>query len=226
MKLFPLVLFVLILYPSVTSNNAQMMPFYTLRSESIDLKVDGSITTQSLTLQKNYTYIRRIIIELIYTDVNFVYDKFGEGTALTNGTAIIVYGSPYFDFNITRNYDILCLSQNSIIFTDDSAPNCTIVVAEIVFDRFWGVTGLYITNNESLYFMVQDDLTNAGLGIAHFKVIVEGAEETLVKEQPQAKNWIGWLNEVWLSISTETTWLLIIFLCVIVLPLVAWRKLR
>jgi len=198
------------------------MPFYELKTETIDLKVDGSIIPQIKILTQNFTYIRRIVIGMLYSDPNFIQSEFAAGTALTNGTSIIVHESPYFDFNISSNFDLLALSEEGMIFYDDDSPNSTFLVTGVLF----GPSNLYISSNESLYFIIQDDLTDAGLAITAFQVIVEGVEEITVVEKTQATNWFGWVNEVWLSITTESIWLLVIFLCVIVLPFAAWRKLR
>lgn len=149
--------------------------------EEIDLLVDGSITPITKSLTKTYNFISRVIIELDYDNANFVGSEFGAGAALTNGTSILINGDLVFPNNITTNDQFFTLAFDVVQFTDEATPKETHIYTRLALSTLLPPFGLVYAGASSLSFIVQDDLTDAGLAISKFQVVIAGSKfETVV----------------------------------------------
>lgn len=228
MRFLTIFLIILIVCPSVIIASAETPRKQIPTAEIIDLILDGSITPVRKNLTKNYDFVTKIHLELDYEQTNWIPSDFAASDPLVNGTATISGDSPLFDSgNFTQNDKIYLVSDYTEFIQDDKTPKVTHIYGTINLFEMIPFYGISITSNDSLYFIVQDNLTAAAYAIVEFQVLIEGFRwDTTKIDAPAATNWFGWFNEVWLILTTEFLWLLIIFLFGLVLPFFLWRKLR
>lgn len=141
--------------------------------ETLNLRVDGSITPVSVLLTLDYDYVGSLVFGLDYDDPDYVAVNFAANGSLANGTCMIVNNAPFWDFNITQNNDFNKIAYDIDIIHDDADPKETHIHARFNFDLFCP-GGLPISSSTSLYFIVQDNITAAASGITTFVVVVEG----------------------------------------------------
>lgn len=141
--------------------------------DTVDLLINGSIPIR-INLTKDFDFVTRIIIELDYDDPNYLGSNFAAAGPLTNGFCFCLEGESYFDFNITANDDFTHMSYDTTVFKDDKNPKVTHVYSRLSFWKIAPPYGLAITSNDSLFFIVQDDMTAAALAIIDFEINVQG----------------------------------------------------
>ena len=189
--------------------------------EEIDLLVDGSITPITKGLSKTYSYISRIIIELDYDNDKFVGSEFAAGSALTNGTSILINGDPVFPNNITKNDQFFTLAFDVVQFTDEATPKETHIYTRLALSNVLPPFGLFYTNSSSLSFIVQDDLTAIGLAISEFEVTVAGfLYETVVLAESFTDDFflIAFLNN--LALYLAQYWIVILGTSAVIIILI------
>ena len=142
-------------------------------NETVDLLINGSIPVR-VNLTKDFDFVTRLIIELDYDDPNYLGINFAAAGPLTNGVCFCVEGESLFDFNITVNDDFTHMSYDTTVFKDDKNPKVTHVYSRFSFWKIAPPYGLAITSNDSLFFIVQDDMTAGGLAILDFEINVQG----------------------------------------------------
>ena len=228
MRHLTIILMVLILCPSITIITAETPRKQLPRIETVDLLVDGSITPVRKNLTKNYDFVTKIHFELDYVQNQWIPSDFAASDPLENGTATISGNDLLFGSgNFTENDKVYYVSDSTAFIQDDKTPKVTHIYGIINLFEIMPIYGLAITSIDSLYFLVQDNLTAAVYAITEFQVLIQGFQwDTTKIDSPAATNLFGWFNEVWLAITAESFWVLMVFLVVIALPLVLWRKLR
>lgn len=186
--------------------------------ETLDLRVDGSITPVTVALTKDYDYVGSLVFGLGYTDPAYVASEFAKGPALTNGTCMMVNNALFLDFNFTQNNDFGKIAYDMTVLHDDEDPEDTHIHARFNFDLFCP-GGLAISSDTSLFFLVQDDLTAAALAIVTFVVIVEGYQidqQVVPKQSPlnpfeYFDRWARW------AVTQPLIWLMIILGFVVII---------
>ena len=188
--------------------------------ETIDLFIDGS-TPVRINLTKDFDYVMRLIFELEYDDPSFIGTEFAENGPLVNGICICVYNSPLLDFNITINDHFARVAYDTTVFHDDKDPKNTHIFSRFSFFKFSPPFGLSYTNNDSLFFIVQDDMTNATYDITHFEIQVEGfrLEEILLAESfDDGLYYIDFLNN--LALFLAQNWVVVLGVSAIIIILI------
>ena len=228
MRHLMIIFIILILCPSVIITSAETERKKLPSAETIDLHIDGSITPVRKNLVKKYDFVTKMHFELDYEQTNWIPSDFAAGDSLENGTATISGDGPLFGSgNFTNNDKIYLVADTVEFIQDDKSPKITHIYGQINLFEMIPPFGLSITSNDSLYFIVQDNLTAAVYAVVEFQVLIEGFRwDTTKRDTPAAINLFGWFNEVWLAITTETMWLLVVFLFGIGIPLILWRKLH
>jgi len=193
--------------------------------ETLDLRLDGSITSILVPLTRDFDYVLRIIFHLEFNDPNYVGSLWGEGAALANGTSIVVENVLLIDFNITQNKHLSHLAFDSIVIHDDADPKYTRIYTKMSFGEFCP-NGIRIATNESLYFIVQDDMTAAAHDVTEFTVIIEGFQiERQVAPKQYPVNPFEYFNNwaIW-ALTQPLVWLMILLSCAIIIYI--FRKMR
>lgn len=228
MRRLAIIIIILIVCPSVIITSAETERKKLPSAETIDLHIDGSMTPVRKNLVNNYDFVTKIHFELDFEETQWIPSNFAAGAPLANGTATISRDGPLFGSgNFTQNDKIYLVADSVVFIQDDKTPKVTHLYGRINLFEMIPIYGLAISSLDDLYFIVQDNLTAATYAVVEFQVLIEGfAWDTTKIDSPAATNWFGWLNNVWLSLTTELVWLLFTFLFVIVLPLILWRKLR
>lgn len=193
--------------------------------ETLDLQLDGSVTPILVPVTREFDYVLRIIFHLEYDDPLYIGTLWGEGAALANGTAIIIENVLLIDFNITQNRHLSHLAFDSNVIHDEGTPKFTRIYTKISFGEFCP-NGIRIATNESLYFIVQDDMTAAANDVTDFTVIVEGFQiEREAVAQVPVENPFKMFDKIALQIITNWPLIAVIFLGVMLIWYV-FRKAR
>lgn len=175
------------------------------QAEIIDLILDGSINPVRKNLTKDYDFITKLHFELDYVQTDWIPSDFAASDALENGTATISENGPLFDGNFTQNDKVYLAADIAIVVQDDKTPKVTHVYGLINLFEIMPIYGLAFTTTDSLYFIVQDNLTAPVYAIVEFQVLVIGFKWDETKDvtaQPPNpfetfNTWVLWFLANW-----------------------------
>jgi hypothetical protein len=177
--------------------------------ENINWKVDGSVTPVHLNVTESFTFIKKILIHLSWTDNTWDINEFAGETALSNGVNIHIDGDQLFPHNITTNIDFGHFTDDGDVElkVDDKNPKSNSICASISLTRFM-TTGVYINGISTFGIVVFDNITNvANLDDAHADIsgfydseyLVEEGEATTIGETKNQFNIVDALMHDWLD---------------------------
>lgn len=175
------------------------------QAEIIDLILDGSINPVRKNLTKDYDFITKLHFELDYEQTDWIPSDFAASDALENGTATISENGALFDGNFTQNDKVYLASDIAIVVQDDKTPKVTHIYGLINLFEIMPIYGLAYTTIDSLYFLVQDNLTAPAYAIVEFQVLVIGFKWDETKDATvQPSNpfetfniWALWILSSW-----------------------------
>lgn len=143
--------------------------------EAVDLLVDGSINPVRKNLTRDYDFITKIHFELDYTQNVWIPSDFAASDPLENGTATLTEdGTLFGSGNFTKNDRVYFVSDFTTFVVDDKAPKITHIYGVINLFEIIPIYGLAYTSRNSLYFIVQDNLTAPAYAIIEFQVLIQG----------------------------------------------------
>lgn len=182
------------------------------QAEIIDLILDGSINPVRKNLTKDYDFITKLHFELDYEQTDWIPSDFAASDALENGTATISENGALFDGNFTQNDKVYFAADIAIVVQDDKTPKVTHIYGLINLFEIMPIYGLAYTTIDSLYFIVQDNLTAPAYAIVEFQVLVIGFKWDDTKEASSSppnpfetlNTWALWFMANW------GLWLLVI----------------
>lgn len=168
----------------------------------LDLFLDGSGTAITINLTKNFDYVCRFIYDLHFESNDLHFTSFGASGAgnLSTGVAVFYENELMFAKNITSIHAFTHTSYDIVILTDDKNPKVNHLACRLSFFKFVPPWGLRILNNQSLQFIVADDITAVARAISHFSVTIEGftIDETKEVKKPPSNpfetlnSWFAW----------------------------------
>lgn len=144
------------------------------KAEIIDLIIDGSINPVRKNITKDFDFITKLHFELDYESATWIPTNFAASAPLTNGTSTIAGSTPLFDGNFTQNDKVYLVSDVAVVLQDDKAPKLTHVYGLINLFEMIPPCGLAYETDDSLYFVVRDNLTDTDYKIEEFQVVVMG----------------------------------------------------
>lgn len=126
--------------------------------EQLNLDIDGSTPTTVAATVANFSYISRVIFELVFTDNILEYTDFAGGAALTNGIEIM-YNGAAISPAMKTNSDFGKVSYDVQVLTDEDAGTKTrILLCRVSFNRVLP-RGLDVRGNEAFGVKISDNLT-------------------------------------------------------------------
>lgn len=189
-------LLVLLLTFTSTPTSANLSPVI----ETLDLMVDGAITTQFINQTPNtFSFIQRIIYGIHWENNAIDLDDFGnlEG-GLVNGTKIFFDNLllvTFFDI-----HDFAHVAYDLTIMTDDKNPVDNHLAVRLSFDKFIP-GGLDVRANQNLTFSVQESINDTV--VDDFEVTLEGysapvptSNEPIVPIWSPASIWNAWAPSI------------------------------
>lgn len=161
--------------------------------EVIDLLFNGT-TPRLCNITRNFQWISRMVWTLDFVSNQLLFTNFAGGSGLTNGVDVLSNGSSFLgDGAITMNHEFAHTSFDLIVLSDEAGTKNRILLARWSFFKFVPPNGIRHVDNTSLQFLIQDDLTAAGLAISEFTVTIEGFRSEFIPlavGDPLSEFWI------------------------------------
>lgn len=215
-------------YPLTTIGAGDEVPLHKdIHISGLNLRVDGSITPQLINVTgfPAGSWITRMIFNIHFADNDLDFDGWGAGAALANGTALLIEGVSFLGENLSTNHGFGHLSGDLTIFTDDKNPKNNHFVSRLAIFEIVPPWGIQWTNNESVQFLVQDDITAGGAAVSLLQAIVEGFSiptvAKYVSDDPRL-DLIGWLQNQYAFFIA----LIVVFSALLIFFKVIWPMLR
>lgn len=199
-------------FNSVNITTAAMI--YTPVSESLNLKLDGSITPVTINLTETFHYVTYIMLHMEYDDPNFIGGEFGEGTALINGTRVLYKGNSLVNGNLKDNDDFYDYFADVNRFTDDKDPKSTHIHAHLDFTGTFQ-HNLRIHSFTDFQIVIQDDLTSATYDLTSFDLFIHGfLSETAIENTQRPPNLLAQIQGFAVGFMSEP-----LFWVILLIPL-------